>query len=116
MHFEAIGRLLGARSTLAALPAIVERAEIDLHEPFDGVRRRQLEVGFTHLWRASFAAAHHLMQNAYPDAPFSRFFRARLLPVLDRATGGNWMERSAHRAGLAARTRLLEILAEYVYR
>ena len=116
LHFEAVGRLLGARSTLAALPAIIEKTVIDLGEPFDGVRRRQLEVGFTHLWRASFAAAQRLMQSAYPDAPLSRFVRSRLLPVLDRATGSNWVDRSAHRAGLAGRTRLLEILAEYEYR
>jgi len=116
LHFEVVGRLLGARSTLASLPAIIERAESDLRESFDGVRRRQLDVGFTYLWRAAFGAAQHLMQEAYPDAPLSRFARARLLPMLDRATGGNWVERSAHRAGLAARTRLLEILAEYEYR
>ena len=116
LHFEAVGRLLGVRSTLRALPAIVERAESDLGEPPDVVRHRQLEVGFTHLWRTAFAAAQHLMQAAYPDAPFSRFYRVRLLPLLDRVTGGNWIDRSAHRAGLAARTRLLEILAEYEYR
>ena len=116
LHFEAVGRLLGARSTLRALPAIVERAEIDRGEKLDAVRRRQLEVGFTHLWRASFAAAQRLMQDAYPDAPWSRFVRSSLMPLLDRATGGNSVERSAHRTGLAARTRLLEILAEYEYR
>ncbi|MCB0134924.1 MAG: hypothetical protein KDD75_07440, partial [Caldilineaceae bacterium] len=107
---------LGSRSTLRALPAIVERAKIDRGETLDPVRRRQLEAGFTHLWRASFAAAQRLMQDAYPDAPWSRFVRSSLMPLLDRATGGNSVERSAHRTGLAARTRLLEILAEYEYR
>lgn len=116
IHFEALGRLLGARSTLRALPAIVTRAEADLAEHFDAVRRRQLEVGFTQVWRRSFAAAQRLMALAYPDTPLSRIARQRLLPLLDRVTGANWVERSAHRVGLAARTRLLEILAEYEYR
>ncbi len=115
-HFEAVGRLLGARSTLRTLSTIVARAEADLAERFDAVRRRQLEVGFTQLWRSSFGAAQRLMARAYPDAPLSRIARQRLLPLLDRVTGANWLERSAHRSGLAARTRLLEILAEYEYR
>ncbi len=57
---QAVGRMIGARDTLRALPDIIERRRFDLGTSLPGAQRRQLEVGFTQVLRRAFARAEQL--------------------------------------------------------
>ena len=57
---QAVGRAIGARDTLRALVDILERRRVDLDDTLTPALRRQLQVGFTHVLRRSFAVARQL--------------------------------------------------------
>jgi hypothetical protein len=112
-HLLAVARILGARTTRRTLTAILARRTLDLAAADDPVRTRQLAAGFAALERQAMLRARRLMEAAYPDAPWARVVRRRLIAPLDRLTGADLLGRSDHRAHQAARLKLLEVLAEY---
>jgi GT2 family glycosyltransferase len=112
-HLLAMARLLGARTTRRALPAILARRAQELAEVDDPVRARQLETWFTTLERQAMRRTRQLMELAYPDSPWARALHRYVIATLDRLTGANLLARSRHRTFQAARLKLLEALAEY---
>jgi len=69
-YFEqAIGRVIGARDTLRSLPDVLERRKAELDDAVSMTRRRQMQVGFTQVFRASFAASEKLS----PPSTTTRF-------------------------------------------
>lgn len=63
----AIARAIAARDTIRGVPDVVERRKIDLDEAITPVHRRQLQVGFSEIWRQAFSASKRLSPSTAGD-------------------------------------------------
>lgn len=70
---RAIGRAVAARDLLRLLPDLLQRRHLDLDESVPAAYRRQLQVGFTQLWRRGRAAASRLAQTGMVPPPLEEW-------------------------------------------
>ena len=66
---QVVGRNLASRQLLRLMDDVENSRRIDLHEPTNLIRRRQLEAGFALLARTAFASAQHLGQLRAVSVP-----------------------------------------------
>jgi len=62
---HALGRVIAARDTLWGLPDILERRRLDLDEVLSISGQRQLQVGFTQVFRQTFEMARQLTLSEF---------------------------------------------------
>ena len=85
-YFDQVaGRALAARDTLRHLPDILERRRADLGDRLAPAWRRQLQVGFTGVWRRSLDIAEKLIMVGLEEPPLDEWqaSNAHLLEALD---------------------------------
>ena len=122
---QAIGRVLGGRDTLRALPDILERRRLDGADDLPPAVRRQIEVGFTAMVRRSLAAAERIgaplsapapRRGARFVAPLKHWLHRFKATASTGEVGELQQQVAALRSEFERRLKILEILADYDYR